>query len=57
MQPKVITGSSDGIGRGFAIALAKQGINLILISRSEKKLSKVAEELRMHNEINIFFSK
>jgi 17beta-estradiol 17-dehydrogenase / very-long-chain 3-oxoacyl-CoA reductase len=34
----LITGSSDGIGKGIAIALAKQGFNIILSARTEFKL-------------------
>lgn len=30
----LITGSSDGIGKGIAISLAKQGFNLILSARN-----------------------
>jgi 17beta-estradiol 17-dehydrogenase / very-long-chain 3-oxoacyl-CoA reductase len=34
----LITGASDGIGKGFAIELAKQNFNLILIARNSEKL-------------------
>lgn len=30
----LITGSSDGIGKGIAISLARQGFNIILSARS-----------------------
>jgi len=39
----VITGSSDGIGKQFAIQLASHGFNVILIARTESKLKSVAE--------------
>jgi len=42
----VVTGASDGIGRGFCEEFAKDGFNLILISRTLQKLNKVAEELK-----------
>lgn len=42
----VITGSTDGIGKAYALELAKRGINIVLISRNEKKLEAVAEEIR-----------
>lgn len=42
----VITGSTDGIGRAYAFQLAKRGVNIVLISRSQEKLDRVAEELR-----------
>lgn len=44
MMVLVVTGPSDGIGREFAIYLAKAGFNLLLISRSEEKLKELAEE-------------
>jgi NADP-dependent 3-hydroxy acid dehydrogenase YdfG len=42
----LITGASSGIGRATAIALAKLGVNLILISRSLEKLATVAEDVK-----------
>jgi short-subunit dehydrogenase len=45
-QYALITGASSGIGRVTAIALAKLGVNLILISRSSDKLATVAEEAK-----------
>ncbi|MCP3922897.1 MAG: SDR family oxidoreductase [Desulfobacterales bacterium] len=45
----LITGGSDGIGFGIAIAFAKQGANLILIGRDEKKLSQREEILKKYN--------
>lgn len=41
----VVTGSSDGIGKAFAEALASQGFNLYLISRNPDKLADVKEAL------------
>uniref|UniRef100_A0A182SKS9 Steroid dehydrogenase n=1 Tax=Anopheles maculatus TaxID=74869 RepID=A0A182SKS9_9DIPT len=41
----VITGSSDGIGKGYANYLASQGIKVMLIARNEAKLKRVAEEI------------
>ncbi|XP_065088550.1 inactive hydroxysteroid dehydrogenase-like protein 1 [Ochlerotatus camptorhynchus] len=41
----VITGATDGIGKRYAENLASQGLNIVLISRSEVKLIKVANEL------------
>lgn len=42
----VVTGSTDGIGKAYAIELAKKNFNLVLISRSMDKLNNVAEEIR-----------
>ena len=40
----LITGGTDGIGLGFAQVLARSGFNLVLISRSQDKLDRVAKE-------------
>jgi len=42
----VVTGATDGIGKGYAKELAKRGINVYLISRSEEKLKATADEIR-----------
>ena len=41
----IITGATDGIGKAYAFALAKRGMSLILISRTESKLQDVAKEI------------
>ena len=41
----VITGATDGIGREFALQLAKKGFNILLVSRSPEKLGAVAGEI------------
>ena len=41
----VITGTTDGIGRAYCHELAKKGLNIILISRTQAKLVQLAEEL------------
>lgn len=41
----LITGSSDGIGRGLAEAFALRGFNLILVSRTQAKLQAVQKEI------------
>ena len=38
----IITGASSGIGRATAIAFAKAGIDICLVSRSQSKLDEVA---------------
>ncbi|GIY05149.1 very-long-chain 3-oxoacyl-CoA reductase-A [Caerostris extrusa] len=41
----VVTGSTDGIGKSYAKALAAKGFNVVLISRTQAKLDAVAEEI------------
>ncbi|XP_007429327.1 very-long-chain 3-oxoacyl-CoA reductase isoform X1 [Python bivittatus] len=42
----VITGATDGIGKAYAEALARRGMKVALISRSQEKLDKVASEIK-----------
>jgi NAD(P)-dependent dehydrogenase (short-subunit alcohol dehydrogenase family) len=42
----IVTGASRGIGRGIALALAREGASLLLNSRNPDRLAGVAEELR-----------
>lgn len=44
----VVTGSTDGIGRAYAEQLARQGLHIVLISRSPEKLASVAQEIGNH---------
>ena len=45
-QWAVVTGASDGIGKEFAIQLAKKGFSIVLISRSRDKLLEVQSLIR-----------
>jgi len=45
----VVTGSTDGIGKGYAKVLAKRGVSVFLISRSEEKLKSTADEITKTN--------
>ena len=40
----VITGGSDGIGKAYALQLAKKGLNILVIARTESKLNAVCRE-------------
>ncbi|CAM4170808.1 3-ketoacyl-ACP reductase [Bacillus manliponensis] len=41
----IITGAGKGIGRAIAIALAKEGVNVGLLARTEESLKAVAKEV------------
>ena len=42
----LVTGASDGIGKGFAFELAHRGFNVILHGRNQSKLESVLSELQ-----------
>ncbi|KAM7397851.1 hypothetical protein PAMA_005941 [Pampus argenteus] len=44
-QWAVVTGSTSGIGRAYAIELARRGLDVVLVSRSDNKLQTVAKEI------------
>ncbi|XP_003407632.1 17-beta-hydroxysteroid dehydrogenase type 3 isoform X2 [Loxodonta africana] len=44
-QWAVITGAGDGIGKAYSFELAKHGLNVVLISRTVKKLQAIATEI------------
>jgi len=48
-QWAVVTGATDGIGKAYAFALAKKGMSILLISRTESKLKDVKKELEAKN--------
>ncbi|XP_056425041.1 very-long-chain 3-oxoacyl-CoA reductase-B-like [Hyla sarda] len=41
----VVTGATDGIGKAYALELARRGFDVVLISRTMEKLQKVANEI------------
>ena len=47
----LITGSREGIGKGFAEALAAKGFNVVLTARSEGGLKALASELEQKHNI------
>ena len=44
----VVTGAARGIGKAVAVALAKEGVNVGIIARSEDALQQVAKEIESH---------
>ena len=49
----LVAGASEGLGAAFAEALAKRGLNLILVARRLSKLEALAEELQQNYPIEI----
>lgn len=45
----VVTGPTDGIGKGFAFQLARKGLNLILVGRNPDKLKDVCDSIKSKN--------
>lgn len=41
----VVTGATDGIGKAYAMALAKKGLNVLIVSRTQDKLEAVRQEI------------
>lgn len=52
MKTALITGASQGIGAAFAEELAANKTNLVLIARSQDKLSSIASELQQKHQIS-----
>ena len=50
----LITGTTSGIGKAFAEKFAKEGYNLILVSRDEQKLTEQAHILSSEYGIKVF---
>lgn len=46
---QISTNFSDGIGKAYALALAKKGMSIVLISRTESKLQDVKKEIEEKN--------
>lgn len=42
----IVTGASSGIGRALTTALAAEGVNLVLVGRSQERLQALAKALR-----------
>ena len=42
----LITGAGKGIGKAIALALAKEGVNVVLVSRTADDIEKLATKIR-----------
>jgi len=52
----LVTGGSMGIGRGYAVALAKAGADVAIVDINEKCGTKTAEEIKSLGSDSIFLS-
>ncbi len=49
----LVTGASGGIGRGIALAFAREGVNIAVCARTERLLQEVADEARQYG-VSVF---
>lgn len=49
----VVTGSTDGIGQAYALELARQGFDIVLVSRTQSKLDTTAAEIRRKHGVKV----
>jgi hypothetical protein len=49
----VVTGASSGIGREFAVRLAKRGLNLVLVARREPLLRELGAKLQADHAVKV----
>lgn len=49
----VITGATDGIGKAYAVELAKKKMNIVLVSRTQSKLDEVAKDISSRFNVEV----
>lgn len=49
----LVTGATSGIGHAFAVQLAKQGHNLVIVARTTERLEAVADEIRGKHGVEV----
>ena len=49
----LITGASSGIGEACALALAKEGVKLVLLARRAERLKELADKLEKEHKVRL----
>src|SRR5262249_28660733 len=49
----VVAGASEGVGECFAHAVAKRGVNVVLLSRRQHVLDDVAASIRLDTDVEV----
>jgi short-subunit dehydrogenase len=49
----LVAGASEGLGAAFADAIARRGVNLVLLARREKELTETAERIRRAHGVEV----
>ena len=49
----IITGASDGIGKEYALQLAKKGFHVFLVSRTQSKLETLSAEIKGKSNVDV----
>ena len=49
----LVAGASEGLGAAFAAALARLGLNLLLIARRSEPLERLAEDIRAEHSVEV----
>ena len=49
----LVTASSQGLGKGAALSLAKEGVNLVICSRDEKSVNAAAKEISASTGVKV----
>ena len=52
----LVAASSKGIGKAIAFALADEGVNLSIFSRSKDEIERTASEISTHFTVNVLAS-
>ena len=47
----LVTGASDGIGKAYALELAREGFNIALVARNQEKLDAAAQEIKATSKV------